>query len=70
MLNSSVELYYILSGTGEMHIADDQAQVRQGQIIYIPPGARQFIRNTGRTNLVFLCIVAPEWQADDESLVR
>ena len=70
LLNSSVELYYILTGTGEMHIGTEQAPVREGQIIYIPPGARQFIRNAGNTDLIFLCIVVPKWQADDESLVR
>jgi mannose-6-phosphate isomerase-like protein (cupin superfamily) len=70
ILNTSTELYYILEGTGEMHIGPEQAPVHSGQIVHIPPGARQFIRNTGNDNLVFLCIVAPRWQAGDEELVR
>lgn len=70
MLGRSVELYYILEGSGEMHIGEEAAEVRPGQIVYIPPGARQFIRNTGTGDLVFLCIVSPRWQADDEILVR
>ena len=69
VLDRSVELYYILEGVGEMHIGDEQAPVRAGQIVYIPPGARQFIRNCGTKDLVFLCIVSPAWQADDERLV-
>jgi len=69
MLGCSVELYYILEGFGEMHIGDATADVRPGQIVYIPPGARQFIKNTGTGDLVFLCIVSPGWQAEDEKLV-
>ena len=67
-LAKSAELYYILQGSGEMHIDDEEAPVREGQIVLIPPGARQYIRNTGPGNLVFLAIVAPKWQADDERL--
>jgi len=69
LLERSVELYYILDGDGEMHIGGEQAPVRAGQIVYIPPGARQFIKNTGSGDLVFLCIVSPKWQAGDERLV-
>lgn len=69
VLERSVELYYILDGEGEMHIGNEQAHVREGQIVYIPPGARQFIRNIGTGDLVFLCIVSPRWQAEDERLV-
>ena len=68
-LRHSTELYYIIGGDGEMHIGDEQSPVHPGQIVCIPPGARQFIRNTGSGDLVFLCIVAPKWQADDEILV-
>ncbi|MDD4137322.1 MAG: cupin domain-containing protein [Methanoregula sp.] len=70
VLVRSTELYYVLSGTGEMRIDDNHAPVREGQIVLIPPGARQFIKNTGTRDLVFLCIVTPKWQADDEVLCR
>ena len=68
-LDRATELYYILEGTGEMHIGDDTAPVHAGQIVLIPPGARQYIRNTGNAPLAFLCIVDPKWQADDERIV-
>nr|WP_321350402.1 cupin domain-containing protein [uncultured Methanoregula sp.] len=70
ILETSTELYYILSGNGEMHIESEHEPVHPGQIVLIPPRARQYIRNTGPGDLVFLCIVAPRWQAGDESLVR
>ena len=69
VLEKSTELYYILEGSGEMHIGPETAAVVPGQIILIPPHARQWIRNTGKENLIFLCIVSPKWQAADEKLV-
>ena len=43
-----------------------QAEVGTGQAILIPPGSWQHIRNTGRVDLKFLCIVHPMWRAEDE----
>ncbi len=68
LLKKSTELYYILKGLGEMHIDNESAHVSPGQIILIPPQARQWIRNAGKEDLVFLCIVSPKWQAEDEIL--
>lgn len=63
------EVYYILKGTGLMHIDDEAAEVGPGDTIYIPPEAVQYIENTGDVDLEFLCIVYPPWQPDAEELV-
>jgi mannose-6-phosphate isomerase-like protein (cupin superfamily) len=68
LLKTSTELYYILEGSGEMHIGTRSAPVHPGQIVLIPRGRSQYIRNTGTGDLVFLCIVTPKWQAADEEL--
>ncbi len=68
-LRSSTELYYILEGQGEMHIGNEVEPVQPGQLVFIPPGKTQYIVNTGTGALVFLCVVSPKWQADDETLV-
>lgn len=62
------EVYYILSGEGVMHIDHESAHVRAGRTIYIPPRATQHIENTGRIDLVFLCIVDPAWRKEDEEV--
>jgi mannose-6-phosphate isomerase-like protein (cupin superfamily) len=62
------EVYYILSGEGEMHIDDETRRVEPGDAIYIPPNARQFIRNTGHEPLVFICLVDPAWRKEDETV--
>lgn len=66
---TSSEVYYILQGTGQMHIDGESAPIGPGQVVYIPPDATQYIQNTGNIDLKFLCIVDPAWQAEDEEIL-
>jgi mannose-6-phosphate isomerase-like protein (cupin superfamily) len=61
-LEGASEVYYILSGTGTMHVDADERAVGPGDALLIPPGAVQFLENTGGEPLVFLAIVEPAWQ--------
>jgi len=63
------EVYYIVSGQGEMHVDNETAQVAPGDAVEIPPGAAQWLTNTGESDLVFLCIVDPPWKAEDEEIL-
>jgi mannose-6-phosphate isomerase-like protein (cupin superfamily) len=63
------EVYYILEGEGTMHINSESARVTPHQAVYIPPHALQYIENTGRTDLRFLCIVDPAWRVEDEEVL-
>jgi len=60
------EVYYILVGQGEMHIGGETSRVEPGDAVYIPPQARQYIRNVGDSPLVFICLVDPAWRQEDE----
>jgi mannose-6-phosphate isomerase-like protein (cupin superfamily) len=62
------EVYYILSGEGEMHIEQESQTVAPGDAVYIPPNARQYIRNVGSEPLVFICMVDPAWRKEDETI--
>jgi cytosine deaminase len=62
----SSEVYYILSGTGIMHIGDEHMEIGEGQLAYIPPGKVQWIENTGTRDLIFLAICDPLWREEDE----
>jgi len=62
------EVYYILGGAGRMHIGGEAAAVCTGDAIDIPPDSKQYIENTGKDDLVFLCIVDPAWRKEDESV--
>jgi mannose-6-phosphate isomerase-like protein (cupin superfamily) len=63
------EVYYILQGEGIIYVDDESAAVHAGQAIYIPPNSTQHIKNTGDSDLQFLCIVDPAWQPDNEEVL-
>ncbi len=67
---SSDEVYYIVSGSGTMHIDLESALVESGDAIEIPPGSVQWIENIGETELSFLCIVDPAWRVEDEDVLE
>ena len=62
------EVYYILKGRGEMSIDSEIEMVEPGDAVYIPPDAKQYIRNCGDEPLVFICIVDPAWRKEDETV--
>jgi mannose-6-phosphate isomerase-like protein (cupin superfamily) len=64
------EVYYILSGKGEMHINEEMEEIHPGTAVYIPPHAIQYIQNPGEEDLVFLCIVDPAWREEDEEMIK
>ena len=68
-LTSATELYYILAGSGRMHIGSESAVVHPGQVIVIPQKETQYLENFTTADISFLCIVVPAWRADDEELV-
>jgi mannose-6-phosphate isomerase-like protein (cupin superfamily) len=59
------EIYYILSGKGQMIIDGERRDVRKHYGIAILPGARHKITNTGKEDLIFLCCCAPAYEHDD-----
>ena len=63
------EVYYVLEGEGIMYIDDESAKVHSGQAVYVPPNSTQHIRNTGNSDLKFLCIVDPAWQQEHEKVL-
>lgn len=64
------EIYYILEGTGQMHLGDETQTVGPGDAIAIPPGQVHAITNTGTTTLKFLCCCAPGYEHSDTVLVE
>jgi len=59
ILRGRTEVYYILSGRGEMHINDETQIMEKGDTVFIPAGANQWIENVGEVELAFLAMVSP-----------
>jgi mannose-6-phosphate isomerase-like protein (cupin superfamily) len=59
------EWYVIEQGTGMMQVGRETPfGVNPGTIVAIPQHRAQRIRNTGDTDLVFLCVCAPRFTVD------
>jgi len=68
--SATEELYYIVSGSGLMRIAEEERDVRRGDCIVIPPGAEHKLTNTGSEPLILLCCCAPAYSDEDTVLTE
>lgn len=66
----SSEVYYFIAGRGVMTVEAESREVEAGSVIYVPPGAKQSLENTGTVPIEFLCLVDPAWTAADEAIVE
>jgi mannose-6-phosphate isomerase-like protein (cupin superfamily) len=59
------ERYAVIQGTGIVRVGDlAPVTVEPGDIVVIPAGTSQQIRNTGDVDLVFYCICTPRFSPD------
>lgn len=65
----SEELYHILSGSGQMSLADATFAVGPGDTICIAAGTAHCIKNSGSGDLVLLCCCAPAYSHEDTELL-
>lgn len=65
----SEEIYYFTAGAGRMRLGDEEAEVRAGDMVVIPPGTRHKLWNTGSEPLVLLCCCAPPYSHEDTVLL-
>jgi mannose-6-phosphate isomerase-like protein (cupin superfamily) len=52
------------------HVNQESAEVKPGRAVFVPPGAVQYLENTGDGDLLFLCIVDPMWREEDEEVMN
>jgi mannose-6-phosphate isomerase-like protein (cupin superfamily) len=61
-LRGIAERYLLLSGSGRVEVGDEPpADVRPGDLVYIPPGVAQRITNTCDAELVFMALCTPRF---------
>ena len=64
-LDGTVERYLIIEGRGLVEVGDlPPRDVGPGDVVLIPPGYRQRIRNTSDVDLVFLAVCSPRFTPD------
>ena len=61
-VRDTVERYIILEGKGRVEVGSlPLREVTPGDVVLIPPDCRQRITNTGRQDLIFLCLCTPRF---------
>jgi len=55
------EIYFVLAGSGKMHVDEDNHQVGPGDATWIPPGASHRLLNNCEGDLVILVVASPNW---------
>lgn len=64
----TAEVYYLIRGSGLMHVGSESAEVASGDAVYIPSSSVQWLENSGEDELEFICIVDPAWRPEDEQV--
>lgn len=59
------EIYYVLSGTGKMHVEKEQRDVRPGDAVGIQPGLYHHIERTSTEPLEVLVVASPNFDPSD-----
>jgi mannose-6-phosphate isomerase-like protein (cupin superfamily) len=62
------EIYHFTHGHGRMRLGSDEAEVRAGDCVVIPPGTVHKLWNTGALDLVLMCCCAPAYTDADTVL--
>lgn len=64
-LRDTVERYVMLSGRGEVEVGNHLKNiVGPGDVVVIPSGMDQRIRNTGSEDLIFLAVCTPRFRQE------
>jgi mannose-6-phosphate isomerase-like protein (cupin superfamily) len=66
----SAEVYYFIAGEGQFKIDNQMVSVEAGATLYVPPGCKQSLENTGPADIEFLCLVNPAWKMEDERVLE
>ena len=70
LLTDETEVYYVVSGTGRMHVGAEESELGPGDAVVIPVGTEQWIECRGDEPLQFVALVSPPWQVDHDQRVH
>ncbi len=60
------EIYYVVSGSGLMTVGDETRKVNAGDAVYVPPGHRHTLKNTGSEPIKLILVCGPAFFYEDQ----
>ncbi len=63
--NETTEFYYVLEGSGKLHLDDETIDLEPNMVVWIPPG----VKHSAEGDVKVLVICVPAFDADDQHLV-
>lgn len=64
-LKNTTERYIILEGSADVTVANETWFVTTGDVVVIPAGVAQKIRNLEKSDLLFLAVCSPRFQEEN-----
>lgn len=58
------EVYFVVSGCGEMCLGEEKSELSGGQAVYIPTGVYHQLTNTGKVPLIMIYCYGPAGDVD------
>lgn len=55
------EIYFVLSGSGEMSVDEEKRAVKPGDAVWVPTGSSHALLNNGKEDCVILVVASPAW---------
>jgi len=67
---TSAEFYYITKGVGNIQLDSKMESLEENTIVYIPAETKHTVTNTGKEDLLILCICHPPYSHEDTKIVE
>jgi mannose-6-phosphate isomerase-like protein (cupin superfamily) len=67
---TSTEFYYITRGTGTIQLNTKKEPIEENTLIYIPAKTKHTVTNTGKEDLLLLCICIPPYTHQDTEITE
>ena len=55
------EIYFVLSGSGEMRVGGEARAVKPGDAVWVPTGSSHALLNNSKEDCVVLVVASPGW---------
>ena len=67
---TSAEFYYVTRGVGIIQLNSKKEPIEENTLIYIPTRTKHTVTNTGKEDLLILCICSPPYSHEDTKIVE